>query len=293
MRKNLMAMFLFVMAVMLVFSGCTKKAPTTIVPATAEVPAEEVVADTALAEETAIAEAAPVVEATTVEGTVPIVYIISGIQKRVDASAVLMEEGGYSIHKEPGEEVMGEFKGNPWPGVQIRRQGAAEDAGIFVPVSNDAVANGLCEDQAALIGSLPVSLEVAEPVVAVAETVDGCDEKPFAVSGGFWAKLDDGIYVECKSKPGSYAHKVVRCVKEGRTVTPTCRLERSYNPDEPYTEVPAALLDPGETVEVVGQWDLPEGDGGLIKTYLIFQVKPAAVVAPSAEVTTPVAETKG
>ncbi|MFO7806978.1 MAG: hypothetical protein R6V40_00970, partial [Candidatus Moraniibacteriota bacterium] len=111
----------------------------------------------------------------------------------------------------------------------------------------------------------------------VYKTVEGekvcsssCDEKPFRVSG-FWSTLSNGEYVEFKYRPDkTQQFKAVRVLKEGNWVRPSC--ERFWARDKISGPDASSLLKKGESLEPARAWELPEGEGGPHRTYMVLEV---------------------
>lgn len=59
-------------------------------------------------------------------------------------------------------EVMGELNGKPWPGVRVSTS-EKKDEGIFVPISDKALKNGLCDDQKRVIETLTEVVKKTDP----------------------------------------------------------------------------------------------------------------------------------
>lgn len=98
-----------------------------------------------------------------------------------------------------------------------------------------------------------------------------CDEVPFPVSG-FWSALRDGEYVEFKYRPEkSDQFKAVRVLKEDGWVKPSCR--RFWTQTQISSLDAKSLLDSGEELCPALSWELPGGDGGKHKTYMIMAIE--------------------
>jgi hypothetical protein len=131
--------------------------------------------------------------------------------------------------------------------------------------------------QKAYIGQLEQKLAKKPKTRTVYKTVGGkevcsvdCDEVPFRTSG-FWSALPDGEYVEFKYRPNkTQQFKAVRVLKEGSWVRPSC--QRFWARDKISGSDASSLLKEGERLEPARAWELPEGEGGRHKTYMVLEV---------------------
>lgn len=136
---------------------------------------------------------------TCVSGAMASTVYVSGADARVTVVKQYLVAHGADVEvvRSTGE-VMGVLNGRPWPGVTVSTSSIADGSqGIFVPVSNDAVRTGLCEDQKRLLRAVMptapqkssvVRTAAAKPAPArptaigmrVIQTGDACDERAFA-----------------------------------------------------------------------------------------------------------------
>ncbi|MFZ5982447.1 MAG: hypothetical protein ACOYS2_02675 [Patescibacteria group bacterium] len=107
---------------------------------------------------------------------IPIAYTVVGAKKRAGAVAKYMAEQGYQVVAlASNEEVMGKPHGKVLKGVVVTSAPQDKSAGIFVPVSDKVVKEGLCDDQINLIRSLPkVKTVQGAPAPQVAPTGAPC-----------------------------------------------------------------------------------------------------------------------
>ncbi len=98
-----------------------------------------------------------------------------------------------------------------------------------------------------------------------------CDEEPFRASG-FWTTLPDGEYVEFKYRPNkTRQYKAVRVLKEDGWIKPSC--QRFWDDQKISGSDASSLLGKGESLEPARSWELPEGDGGKHRTYMVNKIQ--------------------
>ncbi len=121
---------------------------------------------------------------------------VYGKLERVAAVVVYLEgQGAQDVYAHPTSEVMGTYKGKPWPGVNVATVESSDGSqGIFVPVSNSVLKEGLCDDQKTLLRTFvppPAPAKKAPAKNLYAGTVpassmrtiqsgDSCDERQFS-----------------------------------------------------------------------------------------------------------------
>lgn len=121
---------------------------------------------------------------------------VYGKPDRVTAvTAYLKLQGAQDVLAHPGAEIMGSFKGKPWPGVNVSTTATNDGGqGIFIPVSNNALKEGLCSDQEALLRTFvpppaPAKKAPAKDLYAgmvpassmrTIQSGDSCDERSFS-----------------------------------------------------------------------------------------------------------------
>lgn len=135
--------------------------------------------------------------------------------------------------------------------------------------------------QRAYIGQLEQKLAKKPKVIietkTVYKTVGGqevcsaeCDEEPFRADG-FWCTLPEGEYIEFKYRPNkTQQYKAVRVLKEDNWVKPSC--QRFWSCEKIYGSDASSLLNKGESLDSSRAWEIPEGDGGFHKTYMVQKI---------------------
>ena len=156
---------------------------------------------------------------------------VYGKLSRAAAVVVYLEgQGVHDVYAHSTSEVMGTFKGKPWPGVNVATVESADGSqGIFVPVSNSVLKEGLCEDQKTFLRTFvppPAPAKKAPAKNLYAGTVpassmrtiqngDSCDERQFSgmvTKGALEASGGQTVDVlELHRRPGkSMAYKAKR-----------------------------------------------------------------------------------
>ena len=179
----------------------------------------------------------------------PIQYQVLGDKKRADAVASYMTRKGYAVTPvvEPG--VYGQLHGKKWPGVRWARLGADKKEGVFIPVSDNALSNGLCSDQQDLLdgmmkyerpgkgpevsASIPVPEPPQDPCLpaSTATIPEGCacGDFPWPATG-IWADFPANG-VEIQNKPLEHVYKIKWVVRDGNTIRAICCFKSSKLPD--------------------------------------------------------------
>lgn len=190
-------------------------------------------------------------------------YQVLGDKKRVDAVVSYMTRHGYSATPivEPG--VFGQLNGKKWPGVRVARLGAGVGEGIFVPVSDNALAKGLCSDQKELLTNLPKNNQPAPAVNPC-----GCGDRPWPAKG-IWADFPAGAHgIEIQNKPAEYVKKIKFVVREGDIMNPICCFKKSVIPSFDEME---ATWGGGSRLSLWKDFEGCDGGSHCTNQILIFQ----------------------